>query len=322
MEFDESNYLLANPDVACAVRSGQVLSGKEHFERFGRSEARPLQTVKESSRTDKVFCLIDKGGRGIEIGPSHNPVAPKSLGYNVSIIDYLTADELREKYKIHCVDLNKIEEVDYVWKGEALPDLVGETHGFDWIISSHVIEHIPDLISHLQQCEKLLKPRGHLSLVVPDKRYCFDFFNELTTTGDLLDAYAEKRYKPSSGQIFDYFANAANRGDSIAWADDHLGGANRLVHTFDQAKTEWFRSVEESDYIDAHCWRFTLPSFTLIISDLFRLDLINFGIKACFDTTGCEFYVTLGLQPRPCPAPPGAADRLSALLKIKEGFSN
>jgi hypothetical protein len=31
-------------------------------------------------RLEKVRCLLDKTMRGLEIGPSYNPIAPKSEG--------------------------------------------------------------------------------------------------------------------------------------------------------------------------------------------------------------------------------------------------
>jgi hypothetical protein len=39
--FNEAAYLAANPDVADAVRRGEVRSGFEHYRRFGFSENRP-----------------------------------------------------------------------------------------------------------------------------------------------------------------------------------------------------------------------------------------------------------------------------------------
>ena len=105
-----------------------------------------------------------------------------------------------------------------------LQELIRKESCYDWIIASHVIEHIPDLISYFQQCEALLKPDGILSLIIPDKRYCFDYFSPISTTGNLLDAYAEKRVRPSHGQVFDHFANASKRKGNIAWKLDRSWG--------------------------------------------------------------------------------------------------
>jgi predicted SAM-dependent methyltransferase len=240
-----------------------------------------------------VFHLLDKTGLGLEIGPSHNPIAPKKKGFNVHILDHASATDLRNKYQDHGVSLENIEEVDFVWQGESFQELIGKTSCYDWIIASHVIEHVPDLISYLQQCESLLKPTGIFSLVIPDKRYCFDYFSSSSSTGSVLDAYAENRVRPSHGQIFDHIANASKRNGNIAWSLDEQGGADELVHTFAEAQAHWLKSVSTTDYMDIHCWRFTPASFRLLVSDLQALGLINLEVKVEFETTGCEFYVSL-----------------------------
>jgi predicted SAM-dependent methyltransferase len=292
--FNETEYLATNPDVSAAVKQGKFHSGREHYEIYGEKEGRMLKRLfHKNSREDKVFHLLDKTSLGLEIGPSHNPIAPKKKGFNVHILDHASAAELRYKYQGHGVNLDNIEEVDFVWQGESLQELIGETSCYNWIIASHVIEHVPDLISYLQQCEALLKPDGILSLVIPDKRFCFDYFSSSSSTGNVLDAYAEKRVKPSDGQVFDHIANASKRNGNIAWGADELGGANELVHTFAEAQAHWIKSVSTTDYIDVHGWRFTPASFRLLISDLQGLGLIGLKIEAEFDTTGCEFYVSL-----------------------------
>jgi hypothetical protein len=178
-----------------------------------------------------------------------------------------------------------------------------------------VIEHVPDLISFLQQCETLLKDDGIISLVIPDKRYCFDYFSQITSTGEVLDANLEKRQRPSSGQIFNHIANAAKRNGNIAWSPDNNGGADQLVHDFQEAKSHFLRSKETSDYIDVHCWRFTPASFNLIISDLTKLNLINMQVKKQFDTAGCEFYISLEINNKNSREMPS---RFNLLTKIKE----
>ena len=68
-----------------------------------------------------------------------------------------------------------------------------------------------------------------------------------------------------------------------------------------------------TEYIDAHCWRFTPASFRLLVSDLLNFGLINSEIEAEFDTTGCEFYVALGKKSDA----PMKLDRLTALQTRK-----
>jgi len=46
--FVEQGYLEANPDLVNALRLGQIISGRQHFELYGRSEARLIAPVRPS----------------------------------------------------------------------------------------------------------------------------------------------------------------------------------------------------------------------------------------------------------------------------------
>ena len=135
------------------------------------------------NRKKRVLAGIDREGVGIEIGPSHDPIAPKREGFRVHVIDHMSREQLRHKFSgpgHPGVVIDNIEEVDFVWHGERYADLTGRTNFYDWIIGSHLIEHTPDLVRFLEDCDALLKDNGVLSLVIPDKRYCFDRFSPIT----------------------------------------------------------------------------------------------------------------------------------------------
>ena len=244
-------------------------------------------------RVAKTMHALKKDGLGLEIGPSHNPMAPKKAGYNVHVLDHATAEELRVKYTGHPVNLDNIEEVDFVWRGEPLSQLVGREHCYDWIVASHVIEHVTDVVGFLQQCEKLLAPGGVISLVVPDKRYCFDYYRTLSNTGDALQAYTDKRVRHSPGTVFDHFANASKMGEAITWGQQDSGDI-RMVHTIDEAEQYWKQALDNNEYIDAHSWKFTPASFRIILHDLQKLGLTELAEVVSFDTVGFEFWISLG----------------------------
>ncbi len=239
IDFNENDYLRANPDVAAAVEAGHFASGLAHFNQCGKAEGRifteptppgmfakirgvlsrasciPRRALAgihtgSTSREEKILSAIDKRLPGLEIGPSHRPVAPKKSGFNVKILDHLDTAGLRDKYRSHGVDVEAIEEVDYVWSGESLSTLVDDRK-FDWIIASHVIEHTPDLIGFLNECEKILSDTGVLSLAVPDKRYCFDHFRETTSLSRVVDANFLKLTNHTPGTAADYYLNVCKK---------------------------------------------------------------------------------------------------------------
>jgi len=268
------------------------------------------------SRVEKALIMIDRKGLGLEIGPSHNPIAPKKQGFNVQILDHASADELKKKYEGHGLNLDNIEEVDFVWHGEPFHEVVGREQCYDWIIAAHVIEHTPDFISFLTECERLLKPAGVLSLIIPDKRYCFDYLNPPTSTGEILDAFEQRRTRPSPGKVFDHFSGATKRDGKIAWDADAKGGIE-FVHNLSGACREWQRARTTDEYIDVHNWRFTPASLGILLCDLQALGLTGFEIKAEFDTFGSEFYVTLSKTESPQPV-----SRLSAAERMLDEVAN
>jgi hypothetical protein len=68
-------------------------------------------------RADQLRSMFSPVGKGLEIGPSHNPLMPKAAGFNVEVLDYLDAKGLRQKYSEAGLDVSTVEEVDFISDG-------------------------------------------------------------------------------------------------------------------------------------------------------------------------------------------------------------
>jgi hypothetical protein len=99
--------------------------------------------------------------------------------------------------------------------------------------------------------------------------------------------------KPSPRQIFDHLASAVTWRGAIAW--DGLPNETELVpvHTLEEAWQRAHTAYRQDSYCDVHCWVFTSASFIDLLRALIRLGLLDYRIAHFFDTTGCEFYVSL-----------------------------
>lgn len=257
------------------------------------TSARQEETpAKPLSRNEKLLQGCNMEGVGLEIGASYRPVAPKKAGYRVEVLDHASADDLREKYKNQNVDVSNIEEVDYVWSGEPLHELIGKTDHYDWIVASHVVEHTPDLISFLNQSEAMLKPGGLLCLAVPDHRYCFDIFRPVSTPGSIIQAFLEKRNRHTLASIWDHFSMITRKGDQVAWYNGHPG-EYQPMHQVDEVSSMFQRAQQTGEYIDVHNWVFTPASFRLVMMDIGALDYTRLHVCTFFPTDGCEFIVQL-----------------------------
>ena len=251
------------------------------------------------TREDRILKHIDQTGWGIEIGPSYGPVAPKRHGYNVHVIDHLNREQLIKKYEDFSVDTNNIEEVDFVWQGETYKELTGKERHYDWIIASHVIEHTPDLIGFLVQCDEVLKEDGVLSLAVPDKRYCFDYFRPVTGVAKVIDNHLLGNKHHTPGAIFEFSANCVTKNSKAVWGPDlhqavGLHAEYKLIDSFEAASRSMTAAIEQNHYTDVHAWCFTPHSFRLIVRDLFALGMIPFQEVDFYPSVRHEFFVTLG----------------------------
>ena len=257
-------------------------------------------------RRREVTKYIDREKLGIEIGPWFNPLAPKRAGYNCLVLDILDAESLRNRAStdpnVPQEALTNIEEVDLRGSCTFIAELVAEKHPlgtFDYVLSSHNFEHLPNPILFLHGCEKVLKRGGILSMAVPDRRACFDYFRPVSTLSDWLEAYFEGRTRPTASQVFAQEAfsakyQAGGRETVNFSLDDDPHGIVPL-ETLCEALGKWekFRRHPDDDYRDTHCSVFTPASFELLLRDLRFLGLTQFEVIEISETRGVEFYVHL-----------------------------
>lgn len=254
---------------------------------------------KESvSREALIRKNISKEEVGLEIGPSHHPIVSKKEGYNVEVVDWLNQEGLKEHYKDHGVNVDAIEEVDYVWTGGSYSQLIGKTGYYDYIIASHMIEHTTNLLGFLRDCSELLKKDGFLRLAVPDKRYCFDHFRDVTGLAEVINNYYHPNSLQSVGNVAEYHLNVVKYKDDISWGRTTSvwkpsDKDYKFVHSVDLAKRFMNMVNENNTYIDIHHYVFTPLSFELLIMDLRLLELLDLEITELTETEGNEFIVTM-----------------------------
>lgn len=254
------------------------------------------------NRVSELLKHVTKQHRGIEIGPYHSPLVPRREGYNSVALDVFGKAELKRRAaadsNIPAANVNRIEDVDLEGSAGDIAELVGERFGygqFDYVVSSHNFEHLPNPIRFLQGCEKVLKPGGWLSLAIPDRRFCFDFYRPVTDLAEWIDAYAQGRRRPTPGQVFRGEALRSDRNGVGAWAPG-VPGVPEPHEKLEVAYAVWkdlTGAGENAAYHDAHCSAFTPASFELLVTDLRHLGLTNFSVDEVTEPNGCEFYAHL-----------------------------
>lgn len=266
-------------------------------------------------RTTKITKFIASGAKGIEIGPWCSPLTPKSGGYDCLVMDVFDTDTLRARAKsdktLSEEQIAKIEDVDIIGTSSQLAEQVSKLQplaSFDYIVSSHNLEHIPDLINFFQGCEKVLKDHGTLSMAIPDRRGCFDYFRPNSSSAEIIDAFRLRKDSPSPAQILEHCSFYAKQYiESVEYNGFNTGVNAENIEPCDDLREvygAWLKrmSADDNIYLDVHCWTFTPASFEQIILDLNYLGLVNLTLFSVEAFRG-EFYVhfrklpTLPLSP-------------------------
>ncbi|HDL85376.1 MAG TPA: methyltransferase domain-containing protein, partial [Candidatus Acetothermia bacterium] len=275
------------------------------------------------SLMDRREALVEfacKKRRGIEIGPYFTPLIPKAEGWNVLTLDVFDAAILRKRAKedpnIPSEAIRCIEEVNLLGSATQMGEFVaerGESGQIDFILSSHNFEHLPNPIKFLRDCSIVLRAGGIVSMAIPDKRTCFDYFRPLSTLSGMLEAYAENRNRPTKAQLLEAETLQAKYiGDNIELTSFELGSdPNRIVpqQNVVEAHIGWKARcvVPKEEYEDCHCWVFTPCSFLLLLLDLRFLGYVDLELVKIYETRGNEFIVhlrnTRGTNASPAPSP-------------------
>lgn len=169
-------------------------------------------------------------GRGIEIGALWRKF-PVPRGAKVCYVDRLPNEDLQQHYaEVSTPVVN--------------PDIVADAMqlpfapcSLDFVIASHVLEHLPFPLAALRHWYDVLQPRGVLLLKIPDKRYSFDAKRSRTTLQHLIA-------EDENGSGFDKRAHFED------WVE-HVVGCRRATAEFEQQLAQ----LLQSDYsIHYHVW--------------------------------------------------------------------
>ncbi len=137
--------------------------------------------------------LLD-GLKGIEIGSSaHNGFGLDTI--NVDRISHL--DPAFEPYRVEQMRLcGEVAEVDVVAPGDKLPF---EDKSYDFVISSHVIEHFPNPVSAIKEWARVA--RKYIYIICPLRDALpSDVDKPLTTLDELIDRHQGRVILPDTDE--------------------------------------------------------------------------------------------------------------------------
>lgn len=244
-----------------------------HWARHGESEGR--QSSSAASRSG-LLDLIEPRDDVLEIGPFTSPTC---RGRRVKYFDVLDRPGLVERAHRIGISTEGAVDIDYVSPTGDL-SVVGDGT-FDVVVSSHCIEHQPDLIDHLNHVARVLRPGGHYLLMIPDKRYCFDHFIAETTVANVIAAKGRRTHTIAS--VIEHRALTTHNDPARHWLGDHgLQAIDDNPARAVEALVEF--EAAAGAYIDVHAWQFTPSALRRLIRQLLALGLIDLDVAAVYST--------------------------------------
>lgn len=227
----------------------------------------------------------------LEIGPYMSPLLSK---VDFDTFDVLTHEQLVKRANEEGGPSYLIPEVTWVGP-KASAEYIQKS--YDLILSSHVVEHQTDLIQHFKDIENLLNSGGIYAALIPDHRFCYDYFNTPSKISDVLAAYwakpsnhtfnnfLEDRLTTGHNNTIDYWKDKPGipKWKSMEWPE-----VEKLVDTYSMFS-------QSGTYLDVHAWKFTDQTFVDLLATLMRWRLVQLEISEIFPTRypNNEFWVVL-----------------------------
>lgn len=256
--FEPSCYRRRYADLASLKRSEL----REHWRRHGRSAGRnaaPFETW------DELLNCLQPAQQLLEIGPFDNPALERLRrpGLQIDYADFFDQGQLMERARqIEGRDPGSVPPIRYVLSQGGYGQI---EERYDAVVSQHCLEHQPDLIDHLLQVSRILKPEGVYLCSVPNQLRCFDRYLPPTNLINILTAHLEHRTKPPLEAVIEHrcftvqdWREAPN--PLLVLASDLRDRLNQALHEY-----------VSSDYVDVHCWKFTAESLRSLIVNLVML---------------------------------------------------
>jgi SAM-dependent methyltransferase len=181
-EFDVPSAIRARGAYVLSVRDAR---SKQELGQSPIAVDERASRLMEGRRLRRVLADQYFHGHGLEIGPLHRPM-PLPPGTRVTYADSFSTDALRELWARE-VDGRDIAPIDIVTDATTLDGVADAS--FDFVVASHVIEHLENPVAGLRNALRVLRPGGALFLALPDRRSTFDSARPPTPIAHVLRDY-------------------------------------------------------------------------------------------------------------------------------------
>lgn len=249
------------------------------------------------NRKDKIAYIetnyLGTSATVLEIGPSINPMLTGQGSYSVEYLDACSTEELRERAVQMGRDIDCAPSIKHLHDfNQSVAHCVGHKT-FDFVVSSHVIEHVPDLVGHFKEVREILNDGGKYAFLVPDKDLCFDAKKSNSSLGQIVEARLERRTVAPVSALIDEYYYGVKRAGSGAWSNKESAPFTPKYVASKELIMNVLKNPMIAEQWHGHIWRFTPASFKEVFNELGKLGLVDLRLVEVVPTEHMEFIVIL-----------------------------
>ena len=166
-------------------------------------------------------------GKGLEIGAYIQP-----FPYDINTTTMVYQDRFDTEYLKKMATGNPHFPIENVAK----VDVIGDAHEkhfenncFDFIVNSHLFEHLYNPLLALKNWLLQLKDGGYLYIVIPDKNETFDSPRDVTSVDHIIDDFKGNITSTSRDHYIDFYGKVHGVTDIDKYCDNK---DDFHVHTF------------------------------------------------------------------------------------------
>jgi hypothetical protein len=247
------------------------------------------------NRESILLASLHKQSKALEFGALDRPLIDKRQ-HSVKYVDFTDRESLAAKLvDTEGVVIDKLVEVDIVWQGTGFCESLGAYKPIDFVVASHVFEHLPNPLGWLETLAPVLSKKGCISLAIPDKRYTFDHARSSTPTSEWVAAKLENRSVPSVNLALEAVMYFTPVETQCAWGNRYPDRKLLAPETFEHYLGLAKGILADGVYHDVHCSVFTPYSFAELMLETAYYGLHEYSFSDFFPTRqgDMEFFVHL-----------------------------
>ncbi len=203
----------------------------------------------------RQFVTKDLSGSGVEFGAAANPL-PIPLGVKVQYADLFEKPQLESE--LYTTDAFEYVTTDIHTSFDQMKGIRNSSQ--DFIIASHVIEHVRNPIGAIQTAWDKLKPNGKLVLIIPKRERTLDRTRPATSLQHLIeDSNNPCRYRDALHAI-EFYAHTdktMNLKDAYDAATKSITDDQHSMHYHVWNEQEFYRVIKHINSKEKK-WKYAL----------------------------------------------------------------